>query len=178
MRKKNSWMQRLFYWICWLFSSQCFVSRNYQKLVTEEKRGQPREKDRWINLMKSSNDRNSIFPSFPELRKKTPKKNNQFFAWKEKFFSRYHCQVYWNSAVRVTWLYLKILHWNEGHSQQSPGRSECFIVEIYPKTKPKIELLMIYMLMLYLWWGLTQHFVIFLRSKCTHVSTQSVLWYV
>lgn len=149
MRKKNSWMQRLFYWICWLFSSQCFVSRNYQKLVTEEKRSQPREKDRWINLMKSSYDRNSIFPSFPELRKKKKtKKNDQFFAWKEKFFSRYHCQVYWNSAVRVTWLYLKILHWNEGHSQQSPGRSECFIVEIYPKTKPKIELLMIYMLML------------------------------
>lgn len=147
MRKKNSWMQRLFYWICWLFSSQCFVSRNYQKLVTEEKGSQPREKDRWINLMKSSNEI-QFSHLFLNCKKNNNKKNDQFFAWKEKIFSRYHCQVYWNSAVRVTWLYLKILHWNEGHSQQSPGRSECFIVEIYPKTKPKIELLMIYMLML------------------------------
>lgn len=88
------------------------------------------------------------FPFFFWIAKKKTKKNDQFFAWKEKFFSRYHCQVYWNSAVKVTWLYLKILHWNEGHSQQSSGRSECFIVEIYPKTKPKIELLMIYMLMI------------------------------
>lgn len=62
------------------------MSRNYQKLVTEEKGSQPREKDRWINLMKSSNDRNSIFPSFPELRgKKTRKAIN--FLHERKHFS-------------------------------------------------------------------------------------------
>lgn len=143
--KKNSSMQRLFYWICWLFSSQCFVSCNYQKFVTEEKRSQPRRKDRWINLIKSSNEIQFSLIFWIAVKKN---KKRSIFAWEEKFFSRYHCQVYWNSAVKVTWLYLKILHWNEGHSQQSPGRSECFIVEIYPKTKPKIELLMIYMLMI------------------------------
>lgn len=63
------------------------MSRNYQKLVTEEKRGQPREKDRWINLMKSSNDRNSIFPSFPELRKKKKPKKTINFLHERKNFS-------------------------------------------------------------------------------------------
>lgn len=44
------------------------------------------------------------------------------------------------NIVVMTRLYIKILHWNEEHCQQSFGRSECFIVEIYQKQKPEIEL--------------------------------------
>lgn len=84
MRKKNSWMQRLFYWICWLFSSQCFVSRNYQKLVTEEKGSQPREKDRWINLMKSSNEI-QFSHLFLNCEKKHPRKTINFLHERTNF---------------------------------------------------------------------------------------------
>lgn len=85
MRKKKSWMQRLFYWICWLFSSQCFVSRNYQKLVTEEKRSQPREKDRWINLMKSSNEIQFSHLFLNCERKKKPRKTINFLHERTNF---------------------------------------------------------------------------------------------
>lgn len=61
------------------------MSRNYQKLVTEEKGSQPREKDRWINLMKSSNEIQFSHLFLNCERKKTPRKAINFLHERKDF---------------------------------------------------------------------------------------------
>lgn len=60
------------------------MSRNYQKLVTEEKRSQPREKDRWINLMKSSNEI-QFSHLFLNCERKNPRKAINFLHERKDF---------------------------------------------------------------------------------------------